>query len=595
MKSAEGAPANLRRIAFFLRPHAALYVAGILGIGFANLFINVFLARMLMDLTHGIVAVSRGELASATKAMVAGTLFMTGWVFFSGRVLVLSIHKTANDIRRSLFLKYVEMPLEEIQSRHSGDLMSRSTLGLRQVNSILMGEIQMLMNTLFAGIGSAVYMINLDPRMGTAGIVSGIVPLLVSLPFASPLRKSGIRSQEKQADFTQRMSDLLSGKETIRHLNLADFARTRADAASKEVYAAGMRQVNLAWWQSMAGAATDLSAIGFFLYVSFIGIRNPPLIPAAVAMMQLANPVRRLFTNVGGIISNIQVNIGGVERVVEILDIRDEPLRYTEGAEPRPEVESEILPDEPALRVQNLSFKYDRACDATLKDISFTLGKRCRAALVGPSGGGKSTIIRVIMGLYPPSSGSVTAFGQNLRDVSLRNWRRLYSYVPQDAFLFAGSVYHNILGGMQDVGQERVEEAARLANAHNFINGLPDGYRSQVGERGTNLSGGERQRVAIARAILRDAPILLLDEATASLDAESEALVQEALDRLMRCRTTVVVAHRLSTVRDADEILVVNAGTIVERGSHETLVDLGGLYRRLVEEGMSGKNPGPLG
>jgi len=161
--------------------------------------------------------------------------------------------------------------------------------------------------------------------------------------------------------------------------------------------------------------------------------------------------------------------------------------------------------------------------------------------------------------------------------------------VPQDAFLFAGTVYENILGGMEDPGPEKVEEAARQANAHDFITALPKGYHSLVGERGTNLSGGQKQRIAIARALLRNAPILLLDEATASLDAESEALVQEALDRLMADRTTLVVAHRLSTVRDADEILVIAGGTLVERGKHEDLMDLGGVYRRLVDEGLGRK------
>lgn len=627
----------LKKILAFLKPHALGYAAGIIGIGFANFFMNVFLARMLMDLTRGIMELSRQQLALTTEIMVGGTLLLVIWVFGSGRLLVFSIHRTVNDVRRALFEKYLDITLGEIEQRHSGDLLSRSTTSLRQVSSLLMGEVQMFMNTAFSGIGSAVYMVRLDPRMGMAGILCGVVPLLVNLPFANPLRDAGMKYQETQAAFTQRMSDLINGRDTIRHMNLTGYAAERAGESSRMVLRAGMRQVGVSAGRSVAGSISVLSSQAFFIYVSILGIQNPSLIPAAVAMVQLANPVRRLFGSMGGIIAAINTNMGGAQRVVEVLDLPGEPVRYarpevspepgqtdmeahqtelaaiaTEGSEagePASAGPSRHLPhrlpgqatpweipvsvrgfdDLTPLRVSDLSFRYQRSDKPALTGVSFVLESGRRTALVGPSGGGKSTLVKLIMGLYPPTCGDVLAFGKSIYDTSLTDWRRLFSYVPQDAFLFAGTVYENILGGLDDPGPEKVEEAARLANAHEFIAALPDGYSSLVGERGATLSGGQRQRIAIARAILRDSPILLLDEATASLDTESEALVQDALDRLMANRTTLVVAHRLSTVREADEILVMAGGTVVERGRHAELMALCGTYSQLVEEGLGGK------
>ncbi len=605
---------TLKKVLAFLKPHSVGYAAGIFGIGFANFFINVFLARMLMDLTRGIMEFSRQHLAQTTQLMVGGTLFMVLWVFWSGRLLVFSIHKTVNDIRRALFEKYLDIPLAEIEERHSGDLLSRSTTALRQVGNLFIGEIQMFVNVAFSGIGSAVYMLKLDPRMGIAGILASAVPFLVNLPFANPLRDAGVKYQETQAAFTQCMSDLINGRDTVRHMNLADYIAGRAGESSRAVLRAGMHEVRISTARSLASSISDLSSHAFFIYVSILGIRNPSLIPVAVAMAQLASPVRRLFGSLGGIVASINANMGGAERVMEALDLPEEPDRYprTEGPDSQgvegPSLRTDAAQgpggpasqlhirapvqgagDSPPLAILGLSFKYARSDKQALTSVSLVLESGQRKALVGPSGGGKSTLVKLIMGLYPPASGDIRAFGRSIYDTPLSDWRRLFSYVPQDAFLFAGTVYENILGGLEDPGPEKVEEAARLANAHEFIAALPQGYASLVGERGASLSGGQRQRIAIARAILRDSPILLLDEATSSLDTESEALVQEALDRLMAKRTTLVVAHRLSTVREADEILVLEGGTVVERGGHADLMACGGTYRKLLEEGLGGK------
>ena len=580
---AKGLPslAVLRRIAAYLRPYAWPYSGAIVGIGMANLFINIFMARIILDLISGLQRSSEETLAATTRDMVVLGTFLVVWVFFSVVPLFLTVNRFQNDIRLALFRKFTSAPLGEIESRHSGDLLSRSNTDLRQVSSIFRSDLQALLSVLMPGIGCGVFMVMLDVRMGVVGILCGAVPLLVNLPFAEPLRRTGRDVQEKNATFIERMSDILRGADTIRHLNLSGFAASRAREGSEGVQSSTGKQVRLDSLRQLVDSASTVSQTAYLAYVSYIAIRDPSLMPAAVAMGQLSSSVKFMFSNLGGILSNIQTNVGGAERILDLLDIPNEPET---AVAPDPLV-SHPVTAETALAVSGLTFRYAGSDGPALVDVSFSTPAGRRVALVGPSGGGKSTLVKVLLGLYQPQKGAVSALGKSIYETPLKEWRTAFSYVPQEPFLFAGTIYDNILGGREDPGEERIEQAARLANAHDFIVAMQDGYRSAVGERGANLSGGQRQRIAIARAILKDAPVLLLDEATSSLDAESEALVQEALDRLMAGRTTVVVAHRLSTVREADEILYVAGGRILERGSHDELMDRNGQYKSLVSEG----------
>jgi ABC-type multidrug transport system fused ATPase/permease subunit len=232
------------------------------------------------------------------------------------------------------------------------------------------------------------------------------------------------------------------------------------------------------------------------------------------------------------------------------------------------------------IACEGLTFQYGDGSRA-LEGVSLRVEKGCSAALVGPSGSGKSTIIKLLMGFYPPGEGRIVVDGKALGSYRLEDLRRIISYVPQDPYLFSGTIAENIGFGRPGASRDDIMEAAKSANAHDFITALPMGYDTEVGEKGTSLSGGQRQRIAIARALLKDAPILLLDEATSALDSESERLVQDALDVLMKGRTTIAVAHRLSTIQNAGVIYVIDEGRVVETGKHEDLVKLGGVYSRL--------------
>jgi subfamily B ATP-binding cassette protein MsbA len=398
---------------------------------------------------------------------------------------------------------------------------------------------------------------------------------------AKKLKRRARRGQQALGDLLSVLDEFVSGIRVVKAFQKEDFEGKKHQAENQNYF---RQMVSLRRQSSLASPLTEILSVmvicAIILYSGTLilraegGLTADQFIMFIVLFSQYIDPIK----NVSNALSKVQKGIAAYQRVEGLMA---EPARIQDAEQPQA-----MGTFREALRFEGVWFRYEsqepgQVGSDVLKDLSFEVKKGQVVALVGPSGGGKTTLVDLIPRFYDPYRGKITLDGFDLRHLALRDLRRQIGYVTQEGVLFHDTVLRNNAYGQENPQLDRVVEAAKIANAHDFITALPQGYHTRIGERGTMLSGGQRQRLAIARAILRNPALLILDEATSNLDNESERLVQEALDKLMADRTSVVIAHRLSTIQRADLILVIEAGEIVERGTHQELLDLKGLYHRL--------------
>ena len=479
------------------------------------------------------------------------------------------------DLRAAIFGRLVTLDPAFFDAARSGDLVSRLTADTVQVKTAFGVSVSMALRNIALFVGALAMMIVTSPKL--SGLVILAIPLIVG-----PLVLSGRAVQRRSRAAQDRLADASAyaaeavgairtmqafGMEPMTASRFADAAeaafgtardasRTRALLTGSVIFLVSASVVGVLWWGAQDVLAGSMSAgrlSQFVLYAVF----------AASSLGQLSE-----------VYGELSAAAGAAERLGEILASETGIVRPPEPV---------ALPEPPlgTVAFERVRFRYPGRDDPSLSDLSFAVRPGERIAIVGPSGAGKSTVFQLLLRFYDPDGGRVLVDGTPVTAVDPTELRRRIALVPQEPVIFMGSVADNIRYGRPDAGDAEVREAAEAAAAHRFIAELPDGYATKVGERGVTLSGGQRQRLAIARALLKDAPILLLDEATSALDAESERAVQDALDGLMAGRTSLVIAHRLATIRSADRILVMDGGRIVEEGRHEALIARGGLYARL--------------
>lgn len=496
---------------------------------------------------------------------------------YAAAYLSVSVEQAAmRDLRRDLFGHLSRLSLDFYHGRRSGTLIARLTSDVEALRATLAVCISNLLKDGLTLIGALAIVFMASWRLALFAMIVVPPAALALVAIGRKMRKRSFRAQEKMADLTSVLQETIGGVRVVQAFGMERFESERFDRANTGYFGAFVRLRRVS---AAAKPLSELAIIVVAVAIAWMGAREifhveslPPsrFFQFVTALLATISPIKSLSE----MNSTIAIGLGAADRVFGLLDT---PSTIAEKPGARA-----LGPFAEAIRYENVSFEYDRG-PRVLHDVSFSVRRGEVVALVGASGAGKSTALDLLARFYDPSAGRVTLDGTDLRDATLRSLRGQLGIVTQETILFHDSVRANIAYGLADATDEDVERAARAAHAHEFVSRLPEGYETVVGDRGVRLSGGERQRLAIARALLRNPPILLLDEATSALDTESERLVQDALERLMRERTVLVIAHRLSTVQHAHRILVFEDGRVAQHGTHAELLAEGGPYRRLYD------------
>lgn len=479
------------------------------------------------------------------------------------------------DIRNAMHERVLALPLQYYSNERKGDIMSRMSNDVMEIEWSILSGLEFLFREPFTIALTLAILIGLSGNLTlTVFIILPIAGLIIGL-LGSSLRRSSVKAQTLMGQLFSSMEETLGGLRIIKAFTAEKFQQQKFETLNQSYTKVMVKVFNKRDAASpvseVFGAAATVVVIYFGgrLVLQNDGFSAEDLIGYIAMFSQIITPAKAFSTAY----NNMQKGIASVDRINRILTAE------ITIANPVSAIEKHSFDN--SITYNNVMFKY--ADDAVLQNINITIEKGKTIALVGPSGSGKSTMADLLPRFYDVVNGAICIDGVDVRQMRLETLRKLIGVVTQESILFNDTVKNNIAFGMPDADDLAIEEAARIANAHEFIELLPDGYQTNIGDRGSKLSGGQRQRISIARAILKNPPILILDEATSALDTESERLVQDALIKLMEHRTTLVIAHRLSTIQHADEIIVLQRGQIVERGNHQQLLALEGVYKKLYD------------
>lgn len=572
---------NLRKVLGVFRfaaPYKWLFISGLIALGLSSITLLSFpyFAGKLLDIASGKTIPYFSSINEAAVVLVF-ILFVQG-IFSFVRVYTFSIvsEKTLADLRKKVYEKIIWSPMNFFDSNRVGDLMSRLTADVSTLQETFTTSLAELLRQVITLLFGTALIFYLTPKLSAFMFLTVPFVVVIAMLFGKFIRKLSRQTQDKLAEANVVAEESLHSIAVVKAFTNELFEVTRYSNALKATVGVAIRSsrfrglfisfiifaifgaiVAITWYGATLVQSGDITVgelLAFVLYTTFIG---------------------GSMAGLGDIYAQLQRSIGASERLLEILDRWDEStIASGSSAKLRGEI-----------KFDSIHFTYSSRPEVeVLHNLNFKVNAGEKVALIGQSGSGKSTIINLLLRFYPVNRGVITIDNENINNYSLSAYRQNFGVVPQEVILFGGTIEENIAYGKPGASAVEIEEAARKANALEFILKFPDQLKTKVGERGVKLSGGQRQRIAIARAILKDPSILILDEATSSLDARSEMLVQDALEKLMEGRTTIIIAHRLSTIRKVDRIFVIKEGGVAETGSHDELVSLTkGIYNDLLK------------
>lgn len=553
-----------------LHPPYSKLVGGIF-LGFISTGANLFVPQLAQKLINNFKAVSPTLAALTVVIFVAGLLTSA----LSGLLLGIFGENVVAKLRKRLWQKLLKMPVKYFDNVKTGEISSRLVNDTSQVKDLLASTLPNAMTSLLQFIGALVIMLTMDWQMTLLMFIAVPLVILVMLPVMSQSRKIGRVRQDELAKFASDSTDVLGEVRLVKSSNGEDQEMEKGKQRIDNLFGVGKKEALI---NSVTQPITNMLMMVMFLGI--LGYGAIRVMNGAMTMGALVSFLMYLFQIISPVVvisqlfNSMAKTSGATERIQQIL------------TEPEEFVPSKIAKDiaHAPLKFEHVDFAYEED-KPILKDVNFETRPDAVVAFAGPSGGGKSTIFSLIERFYQPTSGNILLGQENIDNIDLAKWREQIGLVSQDAAVMPGTIRDNLTYGLRrEVSDEQLWEALKMAYADGFVNHMADKLETEIGERGIKLSGGQRQRIAIARAFLRDPKILMLDEATASLDAESEAMVQKALGSLMQGRTTLVIAHRLSTIIDADKIYFIENGTVSGAGTHQELLKTTPLYAQYVKD-----------
>lgn len=538
------------------------------------------IAKLMQPVLDDVLYANKADMIMPLAGAVVVTFFIRGISTYGHIVVMNKIGQSIiADIQRDLFSRFMTFDLSFFHANPSGQLVSRVISDVNIMRLAIADTLTGFGKSLLTLVFLVAVMIHQDWKLSLAAFAIFPFTALFVAKLGRRLRQVSNNIQAQQADLSGVLTQVFQGMRQVKAYGMEDYEMTRTGRAINAVRKLNMKAARI------ANMSTPFNE--FLVGVAFAGVivyggnqviagemTGGQIISFITAFGLAYEPMKKLAK----LNATLQVGLGSAERVFEMLDSHPAIAERLDAVK--------LASRSPDILFDQVEFKYEEGKLKALDKISFTAKAGTVTALVGPSGGGKTTIINLIPRFYDVTGGAVSVGGHDVRALTLQSLRAHIALVSQDITIFDGTIFENIAYGRPGASESEIREAAAKAAADEFISAFPEGYNTRVGEHGVKLSGGQRQRIAIARAILRDAPILLLDEATSALDNESEKAIQEALEKLQKGRTTIVIAHRLSTVQSADNIIVLDQGRIAEQGDHSALIGSGGLYARMHGAGL---------